>query len=119
MAFLTGMQLPAGSLTVVKPRSRVSLAFRAAAMLCEPKSEFSILLMGQKLNMVCQWASIRPGISTLPLASITVAPAGAGMDVAIFVILSPSTSTLILSANVSLLPSNTLALLMSTGGSFL
>jgi len=64
--------------------------------------------------MECQCASIRPGISVLPPASITVALAGASIDLAIFKILLPSISTLIPSASFSFWPSKMCALTMRT-----
>lgn len=57
---------------------------------------------------------MRPGISVRPLASMTVAPSGAGIDLAILLILLPSISTLLSSTNLPLLVFRTFALAIRT-----
>ena len=67
---------PPVSRTVVKPRIRVLCASATAFVYISPVSavDRSCIVFGAKT--MCQWASVRPGISTRPPPSILVLPCG-------------------------------------------
>ncbi len=74
MACFNGNDGPPRSRTVVKPRIRVRSAWALAASKMKPMSAVSSAVTGRPAKTVCQWASIRPGISTRPPQSISRAP---------------------------------------------
>ena len=87
---------PPRSRMLVKPRISMSLAALTAATLTKPMSPVSTATCGTVANMMCVWASIRPGISVRPPPAIrvTVAPAGAAIGaVEIALMTLPTTST--------------------------
>jgi len=67
-----------------------------------PVKKSSAVTVPMKGNCMCVWVSIPPGITYWPLASITVAPAGASSLSPTATILSPYTSTSALKARSAL-----------------
>jgi len=63
------------SRTVVKPRNSVASASRAASSAMKPMSAVNISCIAGAAIMLCQWASIRPGMRTRPRPSMRVTSA--------------------------------------------
>jgi hypothetical protein len=98
---------PPTSRTAVKPRIRVAVASAPAWMLLKPMSPKISCCGVARMSIVCQWASIRPGISVLPCPSMTWAPAGDSALAPMRAIRLPLTSTEVGGERLDDLPSNT------------
>src|SRR6516162_4015738 len=108
---------PPTSRTVVNPRISVSVASAPATKFAYPTSHAPTSEWGGRTNIVCQCASISPGISVRPEPLImVVAPdlsTGIG-PLEIFSILLPRTRTLVGSESCADFPSNTRTFSKST-----
>ena len=108
---------PPRSRTVVKPRISVSVASAPASRLMKPTSPMIAATGVGRTSMVCQWASMSPGIRVRPLPAMTVTagPAAIGAEEMRSIRL-PRTSTLARPDSPVPLPSNTRTFSNSVAG---